>query len=113
MDIQQKHQQLFLEMVLMLHAAAMQQMGKIANPLSQKIERDLAGAQSTIDMLDMFEDRTRGNLSKDEEKVLKQVLQELKLNYVDEFARAPSSQSNVGPDSTGSGSPDGAKGSAS
>jgi len=111
MDIQQKHQQFFLEMVLMLHAAAMQQMGKTANPLSQKIERDLAAAQSTIDMLDMLENRTRGNLSKEEEHVLKQVLQELKLNYVDEIARAQSSQSNAGPDSTGSGSPAGAKGS--
>jgi uncharacterized protein YjaG (DUF416 family) len=70
-------------------AAAMQQMGKLKSPVSDKIERDLQQAQLSIDILDMLEEKTRGNLSEEENKVLKGILQELKLNYVDEMSKGP------------------------
>jgi hypothetical protein len=84
MDPQEKHHLLFSEMVIMLHAAAMHQLGKVKNPLTDSIERDLEAAQNTIDMLDMLKARTQGNLQFEEDRLLGQVLQELKLNYVDE-----------------------------
>jgi hypothetical protein len=68
-------------------AAAMHQMGKIKNPISDKIERDLQQAQLSIDILDMLEVKTQGNLSEEEIKLLKGLLQELKFNYVDEMSK--------------------------
>ena len=52
-----------------------------------EIERDLDQAQLSIDMLDMLEAKTRGNLTDEEKKYLGEVLKELKLNYVDEKAK--------------------------
>ena len=77
-------------LLLMIHSAAMQQMGKVKNPITDKVERDLEQAQMSIDMLDMIAEKTKGNLSDDEAKLLKTLLQELKLNYVDEAAKSQS-----------------------
>jgi hypothetical protein len=87
MEAEQKNQMLFTELVLMFHTAAMQQMGKITHPVSGKVERHLESAQNSIDLLDMLLTRMKGNLNNDEERFLKQVLQELKLNYIDEMQK--------------------------
>lgn len=84
MENSDKNKLLFTQLIIMLHGAAMQQMGKIKNPLTDKIERDLTQAQFSIDMLDMVKDKMRGNLSSEEERFLQSLLQELKLNFVDE-----------------------------
>ncbi|HUV31252.1 MAG TPA: DUF1844 domain-containing protein [Acidobacteriota bacterium] len=74
----------FYQLVISLHGAAMQQMGKVASPLTDKIERDLTQARVTIDMLDMIKRKTGGNLSEDETKLLDHVLYELRMNFVEE-----------------------------
>jgi hypothetical protein len=74
----------FYQLVISLHGAAMQQMGKVASPLTGKIERDLTQARVTIDMLDMIKRKTGGNLSEDETKLLDHVLYELRMNFVEE-----------------------------
>ncbi|MDE3056897.1 MAG: DUF1844 domain-containing protein [Bacteroidota bacterium] len=79
-----KNEMLFVQLVSMFHAAALQQMGKLKNPLTDKIERDLSQAELSIDILDMLKEKCKGGLSSDEEKFLTTVLQELKLNFVDE-----------------------------
>ncbi|HVN47908.1 MAG TPA: DUF1844 domain-containing protein [Bacteroidota bacterium] len=81
-----KHTSLFFGLVMTFQAAAAQQMGRSKNPITDKIEKDLAQAQMTIDLLDMLEAKTRGNLTADETKLLKSVIQELKITYVDEAA---------------------------
>ncbi|MBP1655186.1 MAG: hypothetical protein H6Q28_1742 [Bacteroidetes bacterium] len=90
MERQEQYAALFGQLVAMLHFAAMQQMGKIKNPVTDAIERNLEGARHTIDTLDMLQERTRGNLSPEEAQFLKQTLQELKLNFVDEVAKGDS-----------------------
>jgi hypothetical protein len=89
MDASDKETMLFARLVFMLHAAAMQYLGKIKNPVTDAIERDLSAAQGMIDTLDMLEKRTKGNLSADEAKMLGQTLQELRLNFVDEAQKPP------------------------
>jgi hypothetical protein len=84
MENSDKNKLLFTQLIIMLQGAAMQQMGKLKNPLTDKIERDLTQAQFSIDMLDMVKDKMRGNLSTEEERFLQSLLQELKLNFVDE-----------------------------
>jgi len=78
---------LFLQLVLGLQQAAMVALGKLMNPMSGKLERNLEGARNTIDTLAAIEVRTRGNLESDEQRVLTQVLTELRMNYVDEVKK--------------------------
>jgi hypothetical protein len=87
MTSSEKNTSLLFSLIMTFQAAAMQQMGKLKNPVSDKIERDLQQAQLSIDILDMLEEKTRGNMSDDESKFLKGILQELKLNYVDEMSK--------------------------
>lgn len=82
---EQKHQALFMNLVLSLQQAAWFQLGKIPNPVTNKVERDLNQARYSIDLLDMLLARTKGNLHEEETRMLEHVLRELKLNYVDEI----------------------------
>jgi hypothetical protein len=88
MDTKQKDEFLITQIILMFQAAALQQMGKLKNPMTEKVERDLNQAQISIDILDVLHRKMKGNLSDDEDKIFKQVLQELRLNYVDEAAKS-------------------------
>lgn len=85
----EQHKALFLNLVVMLTASVMQQLGKVMNPLTHKIEVDLKGAEATIDMLDMLEAKTRGNLDADEDRVMKDTLSAVRLNYVETKEHPP------------------------
>ena len=87
MSDQNKHQMLFVQLVSMFHAAALQQMGKIKNPATDKVERDLEQAELSIDMLDMLKEKTKGNVSAEEERVITDLVAQLKLNFVDEKSK--------------------------
>jgi hypothetical protein len=78
---------LFLQLVLGLQQAAMVALGKLMNPMTGKLERSLDGARNTIDTLSAIEARTRGNLESDEQRVLTQVLTDLRMNYLDEVKK--------------------------
>ena len=78
---------LFLQLVLGLQQAAMVALGKLMNPMSGKLERNLEAARNTIDTLSAIEARTRGNLESDEQRVLTQVLTDLRMNYLDEVKK--------------------------
>jgi hypothetical protein len=82
---EQKQQALFMQLVIMFQQAAWSHLGKLPNPMTDKIERDLEQARMSIDMLDMLKARTKGNLSDEESQILDHALRELKLNYVDEL----------------------------
>ncbi|MFH0989810.1 MAG: DUF1844 domain-containing protein [bacterium] len=87
---------LFLNLVMMFQAAAMQYIGKIKNPASDKIERDLNQAQFAIDTLDMIAKRTKGNLNETEERMLSGTIRDLKLNYVDELSHEQTVSQSTG-----------------
>jgi hypothetical protein len=109
MDANEKQQFFFTQLVLMFHTATMHQLGKIKNPITGAIERDLAAAQSSIDILDMLKEKTKGNLSENESRLLSTVIQEVKLNYVDEANKKPETDSKTPPRTEGSASPEGEK----
>ena len=79
---------LFLQLVIGLQQTGMVALGKLMNPMTRTIEKNLDAARDAIDVLAALETRTRGNLEPDEERVLRQVLTDLRLNYVDELKRA-------------------------
>lgn len=77
----------FVQLVAMFQMAAMQQMGKLVNPVTNEIEKDLAQAKASIDMIEMLKRRSEGNRSAAETEFLDKVLFELHMNYVDEAGR--------------------------
>ena len=93
--------ELFQGLILSLSAGVMQHLGKTLNPITQKIEKNMPAAQATIDMLDMLEEKTRGNVTDDEGKLLRHVLGEPKLNYVqtanEKPAQVPEQKSSEAP----------------
>jgi len=68
----------------MFSASAYQSMGKLANPMTGKSERNLEAAQGFIDILIMLKKRTVGNLSPEESKILESTISDLELNFVQE-----------------------------
>ena len=77
----------FIGFISMLANAAMQNLGKFVNPITGKTERNLESAKATIDILSMLKEKTKGNLSKEEERTLNSALANLQLNYVEELNR--------------------------
>ena len=86
---EQMNEFLFTQVVLMFQGAAWQHLGKVMNPATNKVERDLAQAKNTIDILGMLQAKTKGNLSDNEQKFLEHALYELRMNYVDEANKGP------------------------
>ena len=67
-------------LILSLNTSALIQLGE-AETAEGQIASDLAMARQTIDMLGILEEKTRGNLSGEEERLLHQVLFDLRMRY--------------------------------
>jgi len=91
----QKDAALFLQLVLTFQSAAWQQMGKLKNPLTDKIEKDLSQARFSIDMLEMIRSKTRGNLTENEKQYLNRSISELQLNYITEVDKEQKEKEQV------------------
>lgn len=78
-----KHDQLFLGLVMQYQQLAMMAMGKMARP-EGGMRRDLQEAALFIDMLECIQVKTKGNLNEQEQRLLDSSLADLRLNYVDE-----------------------------
>jgi hypothetical protein len=74
---------LFAEMVVQQTRMATIFLGKAPHPQTGKTQQDLDAARLFIDQLEMLEVKTKGNLTKDEEALLKQSLSHLRLSYVE------------------------------
>ncbi|MEO8086096.1 MAG: DUF1844 domain-containing protein [Bacteroidota bacterium] len=81
--------ELFIQLILIFHQNAIMAMGKLKNPVSDKIERDLVQAKQSIDMLEMIKEKTQNNISTELTRTLEHALTELRLNYVDETNKQP------------------------
>ncbi len=74
----------FGTLVLSLSASALVQLGAAPAPGESAPGRpNLVAAQQTIDIIEMLQSKTRGNLTPDEERLLASVLHDLRLRYVD------------------------------
>jgi hypothetical protein len=72
----------FAGFILGLGQMALAYLGEIPVPGTDEIAVDLDQARHSIDILDMLEAKTRGNLTADEEHLLRTLEEELKLTYV-------------------------------
>lgn len=80
--------ELFLQLIMGLQQNGLIALGKMMNPITRSMEKNLEAARGTIDLLAALETRTRGNLESDEARVLQQVLSELRVSYVEEVSKA-------------------------
>jgi len=74
----------FPTFVASLNASALLHLGAIEDPSSGEKNKNLPMAKQTIDILNMLQEKTSGNLSKEEEDMLKNILYDLRIMYVKE-----------------------------
>ena len=73
----------FPTFILSLASSVQISLGLIANPMTGKTEKDLMHAQQTIDILGMLETKTANNLTPEESGLLKHMLFQLRMQYVE------------------------------
>lgn len=72
----------FISFVLSLSTSALIHLGEIEDPVTQKTEKRLPHAKQTIDLLALLQEKTKGNLTQQEEKVIENILYDLRMRYV-------------------------------
>ena len=86
---------LFAGLVVQQTNLAMMLLGRSPHPETQKTIQDIDGAKMFIDQLEMLEAKTKGNLTKEEEQLLKQNLTALRMAFV-EAVNSPATPSGGG-----------------
>jgi len=72
----------FIHFIFSLSTSVLIQLGEVEDPFAQKLVKNLPLAKQTIDLIGMLGEKTKGNLTPDEEKVLEYVLYDLRMRYV-------------------------------
>ena len=70
-------------LLLSLSTQAMVSMGELPDPLSMETVKNMALAKQSIDLLGILEEKTKGNLSPEEERFLKTSLTDLRIRFVE------------------------------
>ena len=73
----------FETLVSYLSTTTMFQLGLIPGPGGERIPPDMTNAQRTIDLLEVLQEKTSGNLTPDESRLLDDVLYELWMTFVE------------------------------
>lgn len=73
----------FSSFILSIYSSGLVQLGKVEDPSTGKMNQNLGMAKHTIDMMAMLEEKTRGNLNTDEENLMKALLSEIRLAFVE------------------------------
>ena len=73
----------FSTFVLSLGSSAMVNLGHVPAPGDDAPQIDLSAAKQIIDILGILEEKTRGNLESSEEQLLRTLLYDLRVHYVD------------------------------
>ena len=74
----------FATFIFSLNHSVLVHLGVMEDPSTGKKVKNLPIAKQTIDILGMLEEKTRGNLDNDEEKMLKNILYDLRMIYIKE-----------------------------
>lgn len=73
----------FATFILSLASSAQIHLGMLPDPISNKKEVKLPLAKQTIDILEMLEAKTKGNLEEHEAMLTEQILFELRMQYIE------------------------------
>jgi len=72
----------FNSFIFSLSTSALIQLGEIEDPFTQKLGKNLPLAKQTIDLIGMLKEKTKGNLTSQEERVIENILYDLRMRYV-------------------------------
>jgi hypothetical protein len=72
----------FSSFVLSLSSSILLHLGEIADPKSGEKKKDLALAKQTIDIITLLKDKTKGNLTEEEQKLLEHILYDMRMRFV-------------------------------
>jgi len=72
----------FSSFLLSLSSSILLHLGEIADPQSGEKRKDLALAKQTIDIIALLKDKTEGNLTEEEQNLLKHLLYDLRMRFV-------------------------------
>jgi hypothetical protein len=72
----------FTTLIMSLASSALVSMGRVPDPETGSVQKNLAFAQQNIDIIHLLQGKTRGNLSSDEERLVEQILYELRMSYI-------------------------------
>ncbi len=78
----------FHNFILSLYTSVIFNLGELADPVSNKKEKDLKAAKQTIDILGMLKEKTEGNLDNREKELLDGILSESRMRYVKESEKS-------------------------
>lgn len=76
----------FSSFIISLSSSAFVHLGDIPDPATGQIKKDLALAKQTIDLLGLLREKTRNNLSEEEEQLFDHLLYDLRMRYVKEVS---------------------------
>ncbi len=93
----EKSSQLFYTLISHYQLQAMVMLGKLTNPATNKVEKNLEIAEFFIDTLEMLTEKTKGNLSEGEQRFLNETLTNLRLNYIEERDKPTENKSEEPP----------------
>jgi len=82
-----KSSELFIALVYSLQMQAMMNLGKIKNPMTEVIEKNLEAASISIEMIDMLSCKAKEGFTEEEKNVLEHIVSDLRLNYVNESGK--------------------------
>jgi hypothetical protein len=72
----------FVNFLFSISTSALIQMGEIEDPISQQTVKNLPLAKQTIDLIGMLKEKTEGNLTPEEAKLIENILFDLRMRYV-------------------------------
>jgi hypothetical protein len=73
----------FSTFVISLSTQALMHLGEIPDPISGKVDADVEVAKQMIDIISMLRDKTRGNLGASEDRLMDDILFDLRMKYVE------------------------------
>jgi hypothetical protein len=72
----------FSTFILSLSTSALVHLGELPDPITNKKEVNLQLAKQTISIIEMLKDKTKGNLTSEEESLMESVLYDVRLKYL-------------------------------
>jgi hypothetical protein len=68
--------------IFSLSTSALIQLGEVQDPFTEKTAKNLPLAKQTIDLIGMLKEKTKGNLTPEEGKMIEYILYDLRMRYV-------------------------------
>ena len=72
----------FTTLIMSLASSALVSLGRVPDPETGTVQKNFVFAHQNIDIIHLLQEKTRGNLSADEERLVEQILYELRMSYI-------------------------------